>query len=84
MDASDLKLGVIILQEGRLIVYYSRKLSLVQRRYTTTEKELLNIVKTHKGFKSILLGYKIEVHTDHKNLVHEFLKCHLIASCNGD
>ena len=24
-----------------------------------------------KEFKSILLGYEIEIHTDHKNLVHE-------------
>ena len=24
-----------------------------------------------KEFKSILLGYKIEIYTDHKNLVHE-------------
>ena len=39
--------------------------------YTTTEKDLLSIVEIIKEFWNILLGYKIEVHSNHKNLVHE-------------
>ena len=72
-DASDLQLGSVISQENRPIAFYSRKLNSAQRRYTTTEKELLSIVETLKEFKTILLGYKIEIHTDHKNSVHETL-----------
>ena len=72
-DASDLQLGSVISQENRPIAFYSRKLNSAQRRYTTTEKELLSIVETLKEFKTILLGYEIEIHTDHKNLVHETL-----------
>ena len=30
-------------------------------------------METHKEFKTILLGYEIEINTDHKNLVHEIL-----------
>ena len=61
MDASNYQLRAVIAQEGRQ----------AQHNYTTTEKQLLSIVETLKEFRTILLGYKIEVHTDHKNLVHE-------------
>ena len=33
-----------------------------------TEKELLSIVETLKDFQNIILGYEIELFTDHNNL----------------
>ena len=54
-DASDRQLGGVISQEGKPIAFYSRKLNDAQRRYTTTERELLSIVETLKEFKTILL-----------------------------
>ena len=40
----------------------------VKKRYTITEIELLSIVETLKHFRTILLGHKLRVYTDIKNL----------------
>ena len=53
-NASKLQLGATLVQEGKHISFYTRKLNSAQMNYTVGEKELLGIVKSFKAFEGIL------------------------------
>jgi hypothetical protein len=72
-DARDTQLGAVITQDDKHIAFYSRKLNSAQKRYTTGEQDLFSIVENLREFRNIILGYKIIVHTDHKNIT--YTKC---------
>jgi hypothetical protein len=62
------------MQDKKPIAFYSQKLNTAQKRYTTTERELLSDIEICKEYKNILLGYSIIVFTDHKNNTFNGLK----------
>ncbi|KAF9763131.1 Retrovirus-related Pol polyprotein from transposon [Nosema granulosis] len=69
-DASDVGTGAVLYQKGKIVGIYSYKLHKSELNYTVTEKELLAIVKALKHFRPIILGAKIMVKTDHRNLLY--------------
>ena len=54
-DGSEFQLEAVIIQDGKSITFYIRKLTELQTWYTVTEKELLSIVETLKEFFTDLL-----------------------------
>ncbi|PIK35807.1 Retrovirus-related Pol polyprotein from transposon [Apostichopus japonicus] len=69
IDASNFGLGCVLsqCQEGqeRVTAYFSRTLSIPERRYCTTRKELLAIVASVKHFHHYLFGRRFTIRTDH-------------------
>lgn len=72
-DASDSGIGGILVQgegeEERVIAYMSEKLSLAQKKYQTTEKECLAVIRSMEKFRPYIEGTKFTVITDHASLL---------------
>jgi hypothetical protein len=72
-NASNEGIGAVLAQ-GQLekelpIAYASRSLNMAERNYSTSEKELLVIVRSTKHFRPYLYGRKFKITTDHKPLM---------------
>jgi hypothetical protein len=72
-DTSSKQLRAVITQDYRPIAFLSRKLSIMQSKYSVTKIELLAIIEMLKEFKGMLWGQPIKVFTDHKVFVRDAL-----------
>ena len=70
--ASAFQLGAVIIQKDKYIDSYSRKLTDAQQQYIVKEKELLSIVETLRDFRTILLGQKLRLYTDHNTITCKY------------
>lgn len=83
-DASNYSIGGVLQQadsENKLrpISFFSRKLNAAEQRYSTVEREALGVIYGLQANRPLILGYPIEIHTDHRPLVWLLQ----IASPNG-
>jgi hypothetical protein len=68
-DAPKMQLGSVITQSNRPILFFSRKLSVTQTKYSVTKIKLLAIVETLKELRGMLwAGQTMKVYTDKKIL----------------
>ena len=68
-DASSVALGAVLLQDGNPVEFYSRKLSSVEQRYPTYEREAAAMVAAMLHFRPFLIGRYFELYTDHRPLL---------------
>nr|XP_016511184.1 PREDICTED: uncharacterized protein LOC107828403 [Nicotiana tabacum] len=67
-DASHRGLGCVLMQEGKVIAYSSRKLKSHELNYPTHDLELAAIVFALKFWRHYLYGEKCHIFTNHKRL----------------
>ena len=67
-DASGVGVGCVLMQQGRVIAYASRKLKVHERNYPTHDLELAAVVFALKIWRHYLYGVRCEIYTDHKSL----------------
>ncbi|GJR80313.1 putative reverse transcriptase domain-containing protein [Tanacetum coccineum] len=73
-DASELGLGCVLMQRGKLIAYASRQLKIHEKNYTTHDLELGAVVFALKIWRHYLYGTKSVIYMNHKSLQHIFSK----------
>ncbi|GKA09547.1 putative reverse transcriptase domain-containing protein [Tanacetum coccineum] len=69
-DASHKGLGVMLMQNEKVIAYASRQLKIHEKNYTTHDLELGAVVFALKMWRHYLYGTKCTMFTDHKSLQH--------------
>ncbi|XXG47565.1 hypothetical protein AAC387_Pa02g2192 [Persea americana] len=71
-DASNVGLGCVLMQDGKVIAYGSRKLKEHKKNYATHDLELVAVVFALKMWRHSLYTEKFEVHSDHRRLQYLF------------
>ncbi|KAA3480868.1 pol protein [Gossypium australe] len=65
-DASHTGLGCVLMQEGKVVIYYSRQLEIHELNYPTHDLELAFVVFALKIWRHYLYGERYTIYTDHK------------------
>ena len=71
-NASRIRIGGVLIQNGKVVAYSSRQLKEHEKNYPTHDLELASVVHALKVWRHYLYGVKFEVYTDHKSLRYMF------------
>jgi hypothetical protein len=71
-DASHLRLGCVLMQEGKVIAYASRQLRKHEKNYPMHDLKLAVVVHALKIWRHYMIGNKCKIFTDHKSLKNIF------------
>ena len=75
--ASGVGVGVVLLQGGHPIAYFSEKLHGAALNYPTYDKELYALVRALKTWEHYLLSKEFVIHSDHESLKYIRGQCKL-------
>jgi transposase InsO family protein len=67
-DASVLGCGAVLMQDGRVVAYSSRKFTSAERNYHTGEQELLGLITALREWRCYVEGTTVTLLTDHHPL----------------
>lgn len=78
VDASSISIGAVLHQyhNNKLepLGFYSKGLTVTQKRYSTYDRELLSAYNAVRYFRHFLSGRKFTIYTDHKPITFAFLQ----------
>lgn len=69
-DASNIGIGGVLLQGGKLVAYFSEKLNGSSLNYSTYDKELYALVRVLETWQHYLWPKEFIIHFDHEALKH--------------
>jgi hypothetical protein len=69
-DASGIRIGGVLLQEGKPITYFSEKLSGLSLNYSTYDKELYALFRVLETWQHYLWSKEFVIHPHHESLKH--------------
>ena len=74
VDASSIGVGAALMQQGKVVSYHSRALTLTQQCYSDIERECYGLVNGVEHSHHYVFGCEFTIQTDHQPLVQLMTK----------